>query len=241
MLQLAIHKLKPVALATLIASTPVVADQEINKETMSHADKYSYLQGYTLSQRLQNTGMDLNADTFTRAMHDGLTGKPSIFSDEERNAIVKEQKEIDAKEARARQEKAMAEAAASLEKGKAFLEENAKQEDIKSLISGVQYRVLTAGNKEGKSPKPQDRVTVHYEGRRIDGKVFDSSYKRGKPSTFSVSGVVQGFSDALQNMKPGDIWEVFIPPHLGYGERRKNADIGPNETLIFKLELIKVN
>jgi FKBP-type peptidyl-prolyl cis-trans isomerase FklB len=100
--------------------------------------------------------------------------------------------------------------------------------------------VIESGDASGTSPAASDTVEVHYEGRRIDGKVFDSSYERGKPASFPVSGVVEGFSEALQNMKPGDKWEVFIPSDLGYGERARGADIRPNETLIFTLELMGI-
>ena len=131
-------------------------------------------------------------------------------------------------------------AAENLEKGKAFLEENAKKEGVVTLESGVQYRVIESGDPAGASPGLTDRVEVHYEGRRIDGKVFDSSYKRGTPATFPVNGVVKGFSAALQKMKPGDKWEVFIPSDLGYGESARGSDIRPNETLIFTLELLGI-
>ena len=236
MLQLPLTRVSILAFALLLASTSLQAADTMNKESMSQADKFSYLQGYTLANRLRSAGLEVNADTFTQAIHDALNGKPSIFSEEEIEAIIAEQKKIEA----AKQEEENADAAANLEKGKAFLAENANKEGVTTLPSGVQYRVIESGDASGTSPQASDTVEVHYEGRRIDGKVFDSSYKRGKPASFPVSGVVKGFSEALQNMKPGDKWEVFIPSHLGYGESSRGADIRPNETLIFTLELLSI-
>lgn len=237
MLQLSIRRFSTLAFALLLATgTLDSAAGTMDKGAMNQADKFSYLQGYTLANRLRSAGLEVNADTFTQAIHDALNGKPSIFSDEEIEAIIAEQQKIEA----AKEQEANADAAANLEQGKAFLAENAKNEGVTTLPSGVQYRVLESGDASGSSPKASDIVEVHYEGRRIDGKVFDSSYKRGKPASFPVSGVVEGFSEALQNMKPGDKWEVFIPSHLGYGESARGADIRPNETLIFTLELLSI-
>lgn len=237
MLQLSIRRFSTLAFALLLATgTLDAAAGTMDKGAMNQADKFSYLQGYTLANRLRSAGLEVNADTFTQAIHDALNGKPSIFSDEEIEAIIAEQQKIEA----AKEQEANADAAANLEQGKAFLAENAKNEGVTTLPSGVQYRVLESGDASGSSPKASDIVEVHYEGRRIDGKVFDSSYKRGKPASFPVSGVVEGFSEALQNMKPGDKWEVFIPSHLGYGESARGADIRPNETLIFTLELLNI-
>jgi FKBP-type peptidyl-prolyl cis-trans isomerase len=236
MLQLSFPKFTPLAFALLLASTSLQAAGSLDKESMSQADKFSYLQGYTLANRLRSAGLEVNADTFTQAIHDALNDKDSMFSEEEIEAIIAEQKKIEA----ATQGEENADAAANLEKGQAFLAANAKKEGVTTLPSGVQYRVIESGDASGTSPKATDTVEVHYEGRRIDGKVFDSSYKRGKPASFPVSGVVKGFSEALQNMKPGDKWEVFIPSDLGYGERARGADIRPNETLIFTLELLSI-
>ena len=117
--------------------------------------------------------------------------------------------------------------------------ENKTKPGVKELLSGVQYEVLKAGN--GKTATAEDKVTLHYEGTLLDGTVFDSSYARDTPATFGVSQVVPGFSEALQNMKEGDTWRVVIPAHLAYGQQGAGGRIGPNETLVFKIELIKVN
>ena len=123
--------------------------------------------------------------------------------------------------------------------GQDFLAENKKKDGVKTTKSGLQYKVVKSG--EGKTPKASDKVVAHYEGRLISGKVFDSSIKRGSPATFPVNGVIKGWQEALQLMKEGDKWQVFIPSELAYGEKGVGRNIGPNEALIFDIELIKVN
>ena len=138
-----------------------------------------------------------------------------------------------AEEKRIQTAKTNAQAETNGEKGKAYLAENKKKEGVKELLSGVQYKVIETGS--GKAVTAEDTVTIHYEGKLLNGNVFDSSYARGEPATFSVSQVVPGFSEALRNMQEGDTWEVVIPAHLAYGERGAGRKIGPNETLIFKI------
>ena len=118
--------------------------------------------------------------------------------------------------------------------GEQYLAENKRKEGVVTLASGLQYKVIKAG--KGTSPKATDQVKTHYEGRLINGKVFDSSYKRGEPATFPVNGVIKGWTEALQLMKPGSQWELYVPAELGYGARGAGANIGPNSTLIFKVE-----
>ena len=123
--------------------------------------------------------------------------------------------------------------------GEKFLAENAKKEGVKVLPSGVQYKVLKEGT--GAVPADTSRVKVHYEGKTLDGKVFDSSYKRGQPADFRANQVIKGWTDALTNMPAGSTWEVYIPQELAYGERQQGADIKPFSVLIFKIELLEVN
>ena len=123
--------------------------------------------------------------------------------------------------------------------GEDFLKKNAKKEDVKTLESGVQYKVIKEGT--GVMPKDTSRVKVHYEGRTLDGKVFDSSYKRGQPTDFRANQVIKGWTEALVHMPAGSIWEVYIPQELAYGERQQGADIKPFSMLIFKIELIEVD
>jgi FKBP-type peptidyl-prolyl cis-trans isomerase FklB len=138
----------------------------------------------------------------------------------------------------AAQQKALKEQAEkNLSESKAFLAENGKKEGIKTLPSGLQYKVLAESS--GKMPKTDDTVTVHYRGTFIDGSEFDSSYKRGQPATFRVDGVIRGWTEALKLMKEGSKWQLFVPPELGYGERSMGP-IPPNSTLIFEVELLTI-
>lgn len=124
--------------------------------------------------------------------------------------------------------------------GEQYLMENAKNKDVVTLPSGLQYRVIKPGS-AGPHPTAKDSVTVHYEGRLTNGTVFDSSRKRGEPATFPVSGVIKGWTEALQLMTPGAEWELVIPANLAYGSRGAGSAIGPNETLVFDVELLKIN
>ena len=124
------------------------------------------------------------------------------------------------------------------EKGEAFLAENAKKEGVKTLPSGLQYKVVTEG--KGKKPTKSDTVSVHYKGTLIDGREFDSSYKRNEPAEFPVGQVIKGWTEALQLMSEGSKWQLFIPWQLAYGERAVGDLIGPHETLVFEVELLKV-
>ncbi len=127
-------------------------------------------------------------------------------------------------------------AAENLKAGNTFLEENKKREGIVALESGLQYEIITEGS--GIKPSASNKVTCHYHGTLIDGTVFDSSVKRGQPATFPLNMVIKGWTEGLQLMPTGSKWRFFIPPHLGYGDRQVSAQIGPNSTLIFEVELI---
>lgn len=130
-------------------------------------------------------------------------------------------------------------AAANLKAGQEFLENNSKKAGVVSLPSELQYEVITEGN--GPKPKASDKVTCHYHGTLIDGTVFDSSVKRGQPATFPLNMVIAGWTEGLQLMPQGSKWRFFIPPHLGYGDRQVSAQIGPNSTLIFEVELLGIS
>lgn len=123
--------------------------------------------------------------------------------------------------------------------GEQYLAENAKRPEVRTTASGLQYEIIKEG--EGASPKPNDSVTVHYTGALIDGRVFDSSVERGEPATFGVTQVIPGWVEALQMMKPGSEWRIFVPSNLAYGPQGAGGIIGPNMTLIFDIKLIKVN
>ena len=220
------------AAALLLSLSTAAQAADLDPDAMNQKQKYSYVQGYGFAQKLKQADLSLDAEIFARAVRDGLSDKASALDPAQTQAVMDEQKRILTAE-----KSALAERNAA--KGKAFLAENKKKAGVRELLSGVQYEVLEAG--DGKAASTEDKVTIHYEGRLLDGAVFDSSYARGKPATFGVSQVVPGFSEALQNMKEGDAWRVAIPAHLAYGPQGAGKNIGPNETLVFKIELIKVN
>jgi len=196
--------------------------------------KESYTLGYQFGQSMKAQGLDLDMEVYTSGIQDALTGaKPRLSQDEMRTTVTELQKRL----AAARQKEIKEIADKNLAQGKAFLEENKKKDGVVTLPSGLQYKVLTEGS--GKMPKATDSVTVHYRGTLIDGKEFDSSYKRGQPATFQVGKVIRGWTEALQLMKEGSKWELFIPPQLAYGDRGTGS-IPPNSTLIFEVELISV-
>ena len=212
-----------------------VCHAEEKLELKDQKDKESYSLGYQFGQSLKGQGVDLNLEVYTSGIRDAFGGKePQMTSEEIRSTIMSLQQRL-----MAAQQKALKELAAkNLSETKAFLAENQKKEGVKTLPSGLQYKVLTEGS--GKMPKAEDTVTVNYKGALIDGTEFDSSYKRGQPATFQVKGVIKGWTEALQLMKEGSKWQLFIPPELAYGERGAGRDIGPNATLIFEVELLTV-
>jgi FKBP-type peptidyl-prolyl cis-trans isomerase FklB len=203
-------------------------------ELKDQKDKESYSLGYQFGQSLKAQGLEINLEVYTSGIKDALGGTKPRLSQEE---IQKTVSEIQQRVVAARQKELKEKAEKNLSEGKAFLEENKKKEGVKTLPSGLQYKILAEGS--GKTPKAADNVTVNYKGTFIDGTEFDSSYKRGKPATFQVDKVVKGWTEALQLMKEGSKWQIFIPPELGYGDR-SGGPIPPNSTLIFEVELIWV-
>jgi FKBP-type peptidyl-prolyl cis-trans isomerase FklB len=198
-------------------------------------DKESYSLGYQFGQSLKGQGVEINLEVYTSGIRDSLGGTKPLLSEEEiRQTILDLQKRVMA----ARQKESAEKAGKNLTEGKAFMEENKKKEGVKTLPSGLQYKVLTDGS--GKMAKATDTVTANYRGTFIDGTEFDSSYKRGSPVTFQIDGIIPGWTEALQLMKEGSKWQLFIPPELGYGEQGAGP-IPPNSTLLFEVELISVN
>jgi FKBP-type peptidyl-prolyl cis-trans isomerase FklB len=168
-------------------------------------------------------------------VQDALLGKEPLMTPQEiRTTLVDLQKKV----AAVQDQKRKVEEEKILAQGKTFLAENRKKEGVKTLPSGLQYRIVAEGS--GKTPKSTDTVTVHYRGTLIDGTEFDNSYSRGKPATFGVGRVIAGWTEALQLMKEGARWQLFIPPDLAYGEKGAGSKIPPNSTLIFEVELISV-
>ena len=204
-------------------------------ELKSDKEKISYSIGMDIGGNLKRGSVEVDPDLLAKGLKDSYGGGKTILTeDEARKTITELQKALMAKQAETMQklsEKNKAD-------GEKFLAENGKKEGVKTLPSGLQYKEITPGT--GKSPKATDTVTTHYKGTLIDGTEFDSSYKRGQPATFQVSGVIPGWTEALQLMKEGAKWRLFVPSVLAYGERGAGREIGPNATLIFDVELISV-
>ena len=197
-------------------------------------DKESYSLGYQFGQSVKDQGVDINPEIYSSGLHDALSGaNPRLSQDEIRDTVTELQKRVTA--ARQKEMKEMADK--NLADAKVFLEENKKKKGVTSLPSGLQYKILAEGF--GKTPKAADSVTVHYRGTLTNGTEFDSSHKRGQPATFQVGKVIRGWTEALQLMKEGSKWQLFIPPQLAYGDRG-TGPIPPNSTLIFEVELISV-
>jgi len=196
------------------------------------AERYSYTMGVRLGQLLKAQGIvQLDSAAFAAAIDDVLAGHPLRLSDEEMQAAVRDQQGILAGQRAQR-------ARDNLEAGREFLAANAGRSEVVVLPSGLQYEVLESGN--GAQPTAEDSVRVHYHGTLLDGRVFDSSVERGEPAEFALGAVIPGFREALSQMRVGDHWRVYLPSTLAYGERGAGSDIGPNETLIFELELLDI-
>ena len=194
----------------------------------------SYAIGLDIAANLKAREIDLDAKALAAGIADALAEKPALKPDEVREVLMKLQQEMMAKG----DVKNQADAEKNLKAGDAFLAENGKKEGVKTTTTGLQYKVLKSGS--GASPKKTDSVKVHYHGTLIDGKVFDSSVQRGEPVTFQVDGVIPGWVEALQLMKVGDKWQLFIPSKLAYAERSPDPTIGPNATLVFEVELLGI-
>jgi FKBP-type peptidyl-prolyl cis-trans isomerase FklB len=206
---------------------PVLKNQ---KEKVSYSIGLNV--GRKLGDDLKKQSIDIDPNLITKGIQDALVGAKPLLTDQEiQETMIAFQKEMMAKwEEIGKKNKA---------DGEAFLAGNKKKEGVKTLPDGLEYKVINAGT--GKKPKADDTVTVNYRGTLINGTEFDSSYKRGQPATFPVSGgMIKGWSEALQLMQEGAKWELFIPSNLAYGERGMGGIIGPNATLIFEVELVSI-
>jgi FKBP-type peptidyl-prolyl cis-trans isomerase FklB len=192
-------------------------------------DSVSYSFGLMVAKNLTLQGIEeINYDAFEMGFHHMMSDKKVKISPEDAHLIIQSYiNSLREKEART-----------NLLEGEAFLAENKEKEGVVELPSGLQYKVIVSGN--GKSPKANDVVKVHYKGTLIDGTVFDSSIERGKPAVFNVGGVIKGWTEALKLMRTGSKWMLYIPPQLAYGEKGAGEDIGPNATLIFEVELLEI-
>ncbi len=216
--------------ATLPAQTAQPAPAAPADAPTSPAQVFSYGVGHQIGTNLKSSGFDVDLKLILKGLSDALAGKESSISEQQFGEAVTALRKIAAQKA--------------LERGKAFLAENAKKPGVKTTKSGLQYLVLKAGT--GETPTTESTVETHYKGRLITGSIFDSSYQGEEPTAgdqpirFQVGGVIKGWTEALQLMKVGDRWRLFIPSNLAYGEKGAGQSIGPNETLIFDIELVGV-
>jgi FKBP-type peptidyl-prolyl cis-trans isomerase FklB len=198
-------------------------------------DKVSYAIGMNVGTNLHKQGVDIDPKVLQRGLEDALAGGKTLLSEEEAHAALTQLQNDMRKKMQEKMQQAGEE---NKKQGDAFLAANKTKDGVVTLPSGLQYKILTPGT--GAKPAAGDSVVCNYRGTLIDGKEFDSSYKRGQPATFPVAGVIKGWTEALQLMPVGSKWQLFVPSELGYGERGTGADIGPNATLIFEVELVSI-
>ena len=223
-----------IVLLCLVAMTIQLSAQK--KPTLTtEKDKVSYIIGTDIAKNLKKQGIDIDPELLFKGLKDAFTDQKLLLSDEEIQQVMSAfQQEMMAKQSK----KAGELAEKNQKEGEAFLAANKKKDSVITLPSGLQYKVIAEGT--GKMPTLNDTVTTNYRGTLIDGTEFDNSYKRGEPATFPVSGVIPGWTEALQHMKVGAKWQLFVPSNLGYGERGAGETIGPNATLIFEVELLSI-
>ncbi len=223
-----------VALSVAGCLAAAVAGEELQLDSLK--DKVSYAIGLSIGKNMKQDNVELDPDLLLRGLKDALSGaKPLLTEAQIQEAMVAFQKEMQAKAAEARK----ASGEKSKKEGEEFLAANKKAAGVVTLPSGLQYKIIKKGN--GKvSPKATDTVVTHYRGTLLDGTEFDSSIKRGEPAEFEVGGVIPGWTEALQLMKVGDKWELYVPAELAYGERGAGRAIGPNATLVFEVELLEI-
>ena len=201
-------------------------------ELKTDKDKLSYIFGVQVGQGLRAEGVELEMDAFTSGIQDMLAGnEPQIgqATAEKLVSAYQEKKQLEIAEISAKKQN----------ESSTFLANNAKNDGFVVTASGLQYKIVEKG--EGKSPTSEDKVIAHYTGKLLDGTVFDSSHDRGEPATFPVSGVIKGWQEALPMMKEGGKWQIVVPANLAYGDRGVGNLIGPNETLIFDIELVSIS
>ena len=219
------------AMGISVASSATIAAVSLNNDT----DKLSYTIGVDLGKNLKKQDITINPAVMTKGLEDGLANAQFIMTEPQmKDVLVAFQKKLLEKQADAFNKKAQE----NKTKGEDFLSQNKSKPGVVTLSSGLQYKVIKNG--DGVKPKADDTVTVDYTGRLIDGQVFDSTDKTGKAATFKVSQVIPGWTEILQLMPAGSTWEVYIPASLAYGSRSVGGPIGPNETLIFKVNLISI-
>src|SRR6266852_7606029 len=206
----------------------------------SQKEALSYAVGMNLAKALQKQSVEVDADLLIQGFKDTLTGSKTLMTEEQvRATLIGVQTELRSKQAALQAEKRKELAEKNKKEGEAFLAANKTKEGVVTLPSGLQYKIIKAG--EGKKPTADDSVVCQYRGTLIDGVEFDSSYKQKRPASFPLKAVIKGWSEALQLMPVGSKWQLFVPPNLAYGERApRRSRIGPNATLIFEVELLSI-
>jgi FKBP-type peptidyl-prolyl cis-trans isomerase FklB len=202
--------------------------QEKSAQLKDQKDKVSYSIGLQIGFNLSRQKVDVSPDLLVAGIKDAIAGKPQLNPDQIKEVMTTFEKDMEQKQKEVGEK--------NKGEGGKFLDDNKKKEGVKTTASGLQYKVLKEGN--GAQAKKTDTVTVNYRGTLINGTEFDSSYKRGQPATFPVNGVIPGWTEALQLMKVGSKYQLFVPSNLAYGERSVGPDIGANSTLIFDVELL---
>lgn len=221
------------ALAIALVITNVYsADEAVFK---TEKDKVSYAVGMDIGNMMARQPIDIDVNMFIKGFNDVMKKNKTLLTEQEfRETMMALQKEMMAKQG----ERMKTVGDKNKQEGESFLAENKKKEGVKTLPGGLQYKIIKEGT--GKIPKATDTVTTNYRGALIDGTEFDSSYKRGQPATFQVNGVIKGWTEALQLMKTGSKWQLFIPSNLAYGDKGAGQQIGPNAVLIFDIELLSI-
>lgn len=232
-----LSRLASVLVLTLgLAPTSLAAQEETPTISLdTEQEKTSYAVGLNMGQTMRQQGVEFDFELLVEGLEDGYGGEePLLDSEQLQQTLAAFQERMMAQQ----QERYRAQLEANTERSEAFLAQNRERDEVQVTESGLQYEILEEGT--GQSPGAEDRVTVHYEGTLVDGTVFDSSYERDEPVTFPVGGVIAGWTEALQMMNEGGHWKLYLPPSLAYGEQGAPPKIGPNEALVFEVELLEV-
>jgi FKBP-type peptidyl-prolyl cis-trans isomerase FklB len=218
----------------LVTPTHLLADENV-QELTTQKEKESYSIGYQVGLSIKTDDVEVDFDRLVQGLRNAIDGNESLISFEEMKALIMALKEKARDAALRKSQEQIVKNAEIFEK---FLAENGKKDGVKTTESGLQYKIIKDG--DGLSPKEKDSVSVHYRGTFIDGQEFDSSYARGEPQRFQTDAVIKGWTEALQMMKVGSQWEIFVPPDLAYGRSGMGQKIPPNSVLVFQIELLSI-
>jgi FKBP-type peptidyl-prolyl cis-trans isomerase FklB len=219
------------AVAAVVTTSACTEQQDAAPSLTSDEQRMAYAVGLQYGREMADRHGELDDEALIRGVRDAVTGAPSALTTEEIGAALTSYREqLQAESTKMAQKQ--------LDEGNTFREGNRKSGEFKELDNGIQYKVLQEG--DGKQPTPDDTVVVHYRGTHVNGEEFDSSYSRGEPTTFPVTGVIKGWQEVLPLMKVGSKWQVVIPPELAYGDSGAGGVIAPNETLVFEIELLEI-